>query len=133
MVILQKNVLPLFNIKQCISALGEISEQLAVISGVIQGNCLGPLIFLIITPPLVYKIPYRRARACSAFRPSARASKVILHTTPPPGNTYIYKSSVIWNSVKIIFKIVFSGNGFLTVQLVLFIIYSIQIYNKHQI
>ena len=29
---------------------------------------------------VVYKIPYRRARAFSAVRPSARASKGILHT-----------------------------------------------------
>ena len=37
----------LFNRKQCVSALGEISEQLAVIFGVPQGSCLGPLLFLI--------------------------------------------------------------------------------------
>ena len=36
-------------------------------------------------PTVVYKIPYRRARAwpSSAFRPSARASKGILHTNAP--------------------------------------------------
>ena len=33
----------LSNRKQCASALGEISEQLAVIFGVPQGSCLGPL------------------------------------------------------------------------------------------
>ena len=36
------------NRKQCVSALGEISEQLTVICGVPQGSCLGPLLFLII-------------------------------------------------------------------------------------
>ena len=35
------------NRKQCVSALGEISEQLAVIFGVPQGSFLGPLLFLI--------------------------------------------------------------------------------------
>ena len=42
---------------------------------------------------LVCKIPYRRARAwpsgcivCSAFRPSARASKGILHTNTTQSN-----------------------------------------------
>ena len=37
----------LSNRKQCVSALGEISEQLAVIFGVPQGSCLGLLLFLI--------------------------------------------------------------------------------------
>ena len=40
----------------------------------------------------VYKIPYRRARAwpsgCSAFRPSARASKGILHTNVSCNDAY---------------------------------------------
>ena len=31
--------------------------------------------------------------------------KIFFIITPPPGNTFIYKSSVIWNSVKSIFKI----------------------------
>ena len=37
----------LSNRKQCVSALGEISEQLVVIFGVPQGSCLDPLLFLI--------------------------------------------------------------------------------------
>ena len=37
----------LSNRKQCVSALGEISEELAVIFGVPKGSCLGPLLFLI--------------------------------------------------------------------------------------
>ena len=35
------------NRKQCVSVLGEISDQLHVIYGVPQGSCLGPLLFLI--------------------------------------------------------------------------------------
>ena len=38
---------------------------------------------------VVYKIPYRRARLASTFRPSARASKVILHTSIRDVNQHI--------------------------------------------
>ena len=37
----------LSNRKQCVSALGELSDQLPIIYGVPQGSCLGPLLFLV--------------------------------------------------------------------------------------
>ena len=40
------------------------------------------------------------------YKFSTRSQKNIFFIiTPPPGNTFIYKFSVIWNSVKCIFKI----------------------------
>ena len=39
------------------------------------------------------------------YKFSTRGQKNIFIITPSPGNTFIYKSSVVWNSVKIIFKI----------------------------
>ena len=34
------------------------------------------------------------------YKFSTRGQKNLFIITPPPGNTFIYKSSVIWNSVK---------------------------------
>ena len=39
------------------------------------------------------------------YKFSARGQKNLFIITPPPGNIFIYKSSVIWNSVKSVFKI----------------------------
>ena len=39
------------------------------------------------------------------YKFSTRGQMNLFITTPPPDNTFIYKSSVIWNSVKSIFKI----------------------------
>ena len=39
------------------------------------------------------------------YKFSTRGQKNLFIITPPPGNTFIYKSSVIWNSVKSLFKI----------------------------
>ena len=39
------------------------------------------------------------------YKFSTHGQKNLFIITPPPGNTFIYKSSVIWNSVKSVFKI----------------------------
>ena len=39
------------------------------------------------------------------YKFSTRGRRNLFIITPPPDNTFIYKSSVIWNSVKSIFKI----------------------------
>ena len=39
------------------------------------------------------------------YKFSTRGQKNLFNTTPPPGHIFIYKSSVIWNSVKSILKI----------------------------
>ena len=39
------------------------------------------------------------------YKFSTRGQRNLFIITPPPYNTFIYKSSVIWNSVKSIFKI----------------------------
>ena len=39
------------------------------------------------------------------YKFSTRGKRNLFIITPPPGNTFIYKSSVIWNSVKSILKI----------------------------
>ena len=39
------------------------------------------------------------------YKFSTRGQRNLFTITPPPYNTFIYKSSVIWNSVKSIFKI----------------------------
>ena len=38
------------------------------------------------------------------YKFSTRGQRNLFIITPPPDNTFIYKSSVIWNSVKSIFK-----------------------------
>ena len=42
---------------------------------------------------------------CIICTNSLQVVKGFFIITPPPGNTFIYKSSVIWNIVKSIFKI----------------------------
>ena len=39
------------------------------------------------------------------YKFSTRGQKNLFIITPTPGNTFLYKSSVIWNSVKIPLKI----------------------------